>query len=164
MTEEELKKQQQSESGDVDNTDYIAAIKELKENSVSKDKYDALAKEKKELLNALVNGQGIEQQNEEKLESREFYYKKYKENKFSNDLDYWDNFLKLRKATIKEYGSDPCVTGNYGFTPEGGRAEPEYGEKETIEEQMNLIEDMIKESEGNPIVFETLMQSSLPRK
>ena len=164
MTEEELKKQQQSESGDVDNTDYIAAIKELKENSVSKDKYDALAKEKKELLNALVNGQGVEQQHEEKLESREFYYKKYKENKFSNDLDYWDNFLKLRKATIKEYGSDPCVTGNYGFTPEGGRAEPEYGEKETIEEQMNLIEDMIKESEGNPIVFETLMQSSLPRK
>ena len=101
MTEEELKQQQQqSESGNVDNTDYIAAIKELKENSVSKDKYDALAKEKKELLNALVNGQGNDQQNEQKLESREFYYKKNKEIKFSNDLDYWDNFLKLRKATI----------------------------------------------------------------
>ena len=163
MTQEELLNQQ-SESGDVDNTDYIAAIKELKENSVSKDKYDALAKEKKELLNALVNGQGVEQQNEEKLESRDHYYKKYKENKFSNAWDYWDNILKLRKATIKEYGSDPCVTVSYGFTPEGSRAEPEYGEKETIEEQMNLIEDMIKESEGNPIVFETLMQSSLPRK
>lgn len=161
---EEIKKDIITEDTAVDNADYIKAIKELKENSVSKEKYDTLAKEKKELLNALVNGQGIEQQNEEKLESREFYYKKYKENKFSNDLDYWDNFLKLRKATIKEYGSDPCVTGNYGFTPEGGRAEPEYGEKETIEEQMNLIEDMIKESEGNPIVFETLMQSSLPRK
>lgn len=164
MTEEELLKQQSESQGEADNTDYIQAIKALKENSVSKEKYDTLAKEKKELLNALVNGQGIDQQNEEKLESREFYYKKYKENKFSNDLDYWDNFLKLRKATIKEYGSDPCVTGSYGFTPEGGRAEPEYGEKETIEEQMNLIEDMIKESEGNPIVFETLMQSSLPRK
>lgn len=164
MTEEELLKQQSESQGEQDNTDYIQAIKSLKENSVSKDKYDALAKEKKELLDALVNGQGIDQQNEASLESREHYYKKYKENNFSNDLDYWDNFLKLRKATIKEYGADPCVTGNYGFTPEGGRAEPEYGEKETIEEQMKLIEDLIKESEGNPIVFETLLQSSLPRK
>ena len=167
MTEEELLKQQQqnSETGDVvDNADYIAAIKELKENSVDKAKYDALAKEKKELLDALVNGQSIEQQNENALEAREVYYKKYKENKFSNDLEYWDNFLKLRKATINEYGYDPCVTGNYGFTPEGTKLEASYGEAETIEQQMNLIEGMVSEADGNPVVFEALMQSSLPRK
>lgn len=164
MTEEELLKQQSESQGEQDNADYIQAIKSLKENSVSKDKYDALAKEKKELLDALVNGQGIEQQNEASLEPREYYYNKYKENNFSNDLDCLDNFLKLRKATIKEYGGDPCVTGNYGFTPEGGRVEPAYGEKETIEEQMNFLEELVKESEGNPIVFETLLQSSLPRK
>jgi len=164
MTEEEILKQQQSDSGEVDNTDYITAIKELKENSVSKDKYDALAKEKKELLDALVNGQTIEQQNENKLESREVYYKKYKKNEFSNDLEYWDNFLKLRKATMEEFGYDPCVTGSYGFTPEGTKAESSYGEAETIEQQMQLIEDMVEEAHGNPAVFETLLQSSLPRK
>lgn len=165
MTEEELlKQQQQSESGAVDNTDYIDAIKSLKENSVSKDKYDALAKEKKELLDALVNGQSVEQQNEDKLEAREVYYKKYKENKFSSDLDYWDNFLKLRKATMNEFGYDPCVTGSYGFTPEGTKLEATYGEAETIEQQMDAIEGMVEEAKGNPVVFEALMQSSLPRK
>ena len=165
MTEEELLQQQQSESqGAEDNTDYIQAIKTLKDNTVSKDKYDALAKEKKELLDALVNGQSVEQQNEDKLEAREVYYKKYKENKFSSDLDYWDNFLKLRKATMNEYGYDPCVTGSYGFTPEGTKLEATYGEAETIEQQMNIIEGMVEEANGNPVVFEALMQSSLPRK
>lgn len=163
MTEEELL-QQQSGSGEVDNTDYITAIKSLKENSVSKDKYDALAKEKKELLDALVNGQSVEQQNENVLEAREVYYKKYKENKFSSDLDYWDNFLKLRKATMNEFGYDPCVTGSYGFTPEGTKLEATYGEAETIEQQMDLIEGMVEEANGNPVAFEALMQSSLPRK
>lgn len=157
---------QQSVSGEVvDNTDYITALKELKANSVSKDKYDALNEEKKRLLDAIVNGEEVStQEQEEQLESREVYYKKYKENKFSNDLDYWDNFLKLRKATINEYGADPCVTGSYGLTPEGNKLEPSYGEVESIEDQMNLIEDFIKQSEGNPMVFDTLMQSSLAKK
>ena len=65
---------------------------------------------------------------------------------------------------MKEYGADPCVAGNYGLTPEGGRANAAYGEAETVEEQMNLIEDFIKEANGNPLVFSTLMQSALPRK
>ena len=116
------------------------------------------------MLDALVNGQSVEQQNENTLEAREVYYKKYKENKFSSDLDYWDNFLKLRKATMNEFGYDPCVTGSYGFTPEGTKVEATYGEAETIEQQMDLIEGMVEEANGNPVVFEALMQSSLPRK
>ena len=166
MQENENLKNQNSDSGDVvDNTDYIEALKDLKQNSVNKDKYDALKSENKKLLEALVNGQQVEVQPEgSKLESRDTYYKKYKENNFPNDLEYWDNFLKLREATIKEYGQDPCVTGSYGLTPEGVKQDPAYGEAETIEEQMDIIKGFIEESEGNPIVFETLMQSSLPRK
>ena len=149
----------------VDNTDYIDAIKDLKQNSVGKDKYDALKAENKKLLDAIVNGQELpNQSNSESLDSRLDYYKKYKENKFNSDLEYWENFINLRKATMKEYGADPCVAGNYGLTPEGGRANAAYGEAETVEEQMNLIEDFIKEANGNPLVFSTLMQSALPRK
>lgn len=163
---EENLKNEQSVSGDVvDNTDYIEALKELKQNSVSKDKYDALNEEKKRLLEAIVNGEEASaQEKEPTLESRDVYYKKYKENNFSNDLEYWDNFLKLRKATIKEYGSDPCVTGSYGLTPDGGKIDPTYGEADIIAEQMDMIEDFVKKSEGNPIAFESLLQSALPRK
>ena len=148
----------------VDNTDYITAIKELKENSVSKEKYDALASEKKQLLDALVNGQEASIQDEgAKLGTRLEYYKKYKENNFSNNLEYWDNFVKLRKATIEEYGADPTVTGNYGLTPEGDRVEPNYGEAEAMEKELGLIEDMIAEANGDPIVFDALMSSAIKK-
>ena len=73
----------------VDNTDYIDAIKDLKQNSVGKDKYDALKAENKKLLDAIVNGQELpNQSNSESLDSRLDYYKKYKENKFNSDLEY----------------------------------------------------------------------------
>ena len=45
----------------VDNTDYIAAIKELKQNSVDRSKYDALKAENKKLLDSIVNGTEIAQ-------------------------------------------------------------------------------------------------------
>ena len=153
----ELENQEQRiVENEVDNTDLITALKELKANSVSKDKYEALEAKNKEILEASMNAW----KTDERLE----YYKKYKDNKFATDLEYWDNLIKLRKATIKEYGADPCVTGNYGLTPEGGKVEAAYGEAETVEEQFSLIEDMIKESDGNSQVFEALLHSALPRK
>lgn len=149
----------------VDNTDYIEAIKDLKQNSVAKEKYDTLRAENKKLLDAIVNGQDVSiPTQEEQLGSRLEYYKAYKENNFKTDLDYWKNMVNLRKATIKEYGADPCVTGNYGLTPDGNRIEPEYGEAEAIAETFDTIEQIIDESENNPAVFETLMQSAVKRK
>jgi hypothetical protein len=147
----------------VEDTDYITAIKELKENSVSKDKYDALEAEKKKLLEVIVSGQEQEAP-EEELKDRAYYYDLYKKNNFNSNLDFWDNFIKLRKATIKEYGGDPTVTGEFGFLPDGTKFEHTFGEDQVQEEQMNLIEDLIEQSNGNPIAFDKLMQSSLPRK
>ena len=151
-----------SEETVVDNTDYITAIKELKENSVSKDKYDALMAERKQLIDSIVNGQPESDQEEEpELESRLYYYKKYKENKFNSNLEYWDNLVKLRKATIAEYGADPTVTGNYGLTPDGQKVDPAYGEPEAMEHSFEVIENMINEADGDPKVFDALMQSSI---
>lgn len=151
-----------SEETVVDNTDYITAIKELKENSVSKDKYDALMAERKQLIDSIVNGQPeIDQEEEPELESRLYYYKKYKENKFNSNLEYWDNLVKLRKATIAEYGADPTVTGNYGLTPDGQKVDPAYGEPEAMEHSFEAIENMINEADGDPKVFDALMQSSI---
>lgn len=148
----------------VDNANYIDAIKDLKQNSVSKEKYDALVAENKKLVDALVNGEEIETEQEEELKPRLDYYKAYKENKFNTDLEYWTNFLNLREATIKEYGKDPCVTGNYGLSPEGERVEPAYGEAETIDQQLGIIKDMIAEADGDPTVFSTLMQAAMKKR
>ena len=57
MTDDE-----KSVSGEVDdnNTDYIAAINELKQNSVDRSKYEQLRADNKRLLDSIVNGQTIE--------------------------------------------------------------------------------------------------------
>ncbi len=162
MQDENLEKRIEEEV--VDNANYIDAIKEIKQNSVSKEKYDALVAENKKLVDALVNGEEIETEQEEELKPRLDYYKAYKENKFNTDLDYWTNFLNLREATIKEYGKDPCVTGNYGLSPEGERVEPAYGEAETIDQQLGVIKDMIAEADGDPTVFSTLMQAAMKKR
>ena len=65
---------------------------------------------------------------------------------------------------MKEFGSDPCVTGSYGFTPDGDKISATYGEEETIADQMDLIEGMVKEADGNPFLFKTLMSSAMPKK
>lgn len=162
MADEEIKRNEETV---VDNTDYIAAIKELKENSVEKGKYDTLKAENKKLLDALVNGSDIDTESSQpELKSRLEYYKAYKENKFNTDLDYWTNFLNLREATIKEYGKDPLVTGNYGLTPEGEKVEPAYGEQEAMDNLCNGIAQMIDEADGDPNVFRILFESARNKK
>lgn len=39
-----------------DSNDYIEAIKEMKQNSVSKEAYEKLKKENKQLLDSIING------------------------------------------------------------------------------------------------------------
>ena len=58
MTEEEKK----VETGKVDDTqvDYIEAIKNLKQNTVDRSKYDELKAENKKLLDSIVNGQSVD--------------------------------------------------------------------------------------------------------
>ena len=164
MAEQEIKRNVEE---DVTNTDVVDALKDLQENSVSKEKYEALEAdynaEKKKWIDAFVNGR-LEDDSETKLESRLELYKKFKDNNFATDLDTMTNLINLRKATIKEYGLDPCVTGNFGLTPEGGKLDPAYGEAETIAAQFDLLEDIVKEANGNPLEYQRLLQAHLPRK
>lgn len=156
---------ERSEEEVVDNTDYITAIKELKQNSVEKAKYDSLKAENKKLLDAIVNGQEAhEAPQEEQIGARLDYYKDYKKNNFKTDLEYWDNLVKLRKATIKETGKDPCVTGQFGAkTPSGEIIRPSYGEEEMVKSQFDTIEKMLEEADGNAEYFEELLKSGLNR-
>ena len=150
-------------SGEViDNSEYLAAIKELKANTVDKAKYEALQADNKRLLDAVINGQTVESESEPvELPSRLELYKKFKENNFSTDLDYWSNIVELRDATIREYGADPCVTGNFGVGPDGQRVDPEYGEAEQTAEGFETIKEMIKQANGNPTTFRLLMTRAM---
>ena len=146
MTDEKLTNETGTEV--VDNTDYIAAINELKANSVDRSKYDALKAENKKLLQAVVNGQQIEGQVQaeqpgiDELRSKLF---RSEDNSLTN-LEYIDTALKLREALIEKGDPDP-------FVPTGSKYNPTQSDYEKAERVATILQEMVDDSQGDPHVF-----------
>ena len=137
----------------VDNTDYIAAIKELKQNSVDRSKYEALRAENKKLLDSIVNGTEIAQPAVEQKKSigelREAYLKEDQSN-----LEYITNTLKLREAIIAEGKPDP-------FLPIGEQIMPTDEDVKTAEKVANVLQECVDYAEGDSAVFTNELQRRL---
>lgn len=136
----------------VDNTDYIAAIKELKENSVDRSRYDALKAENKKLLDSIVNGNFVETTVEEKKsieELRENYLKEDQSN-----LEYITNTLKLREAIIAEGKPDP-------FLPIGEQIMPTDDDVKTAQKVADVLQECVDYAEGDSAVFTNELQRRL---
>ena len=137
----------------VDNTDYIAAIKELKQNSVDRSKYEALRAENKKLLDSIVNGTTVElppvEQKKSIGELRDAYLKEDQSN-----LEYITNTLKLREAIIAEGKPDP-------FLPIGEQIMPTDEDIKTAEKVANVLQECVDYAEGDSAVFTNELQRRL---
>lgn len=136
----------------VDNTDYITAIKELKENSVDRSKYNALKAENKKLLDSIVNGTPVEVKVEDKKsieELREAYLKEDQSN-----LEYITNTLKLREAIMAEGKPDP-------FLPIGEQIMPTDQDIATAQKVADVLQECVDYAEGDSAVFTNELQRHL---
>ena len=99
-----------------DNTVYIDAIQELKENSVDRKVYDKLKAENDKLVKALVDGgtlpTGESVQVRSLAECREAF-----KAKTTSQCEYMENLLALRDAAIREGEPDPFVATGHHVTP-----------------------------------------------
>lgn len=134
----------------VDNTDYIAAIKELKENSVDRSKYEALKAENKKLLDSIVNGTEIAQQQTEEKKSVEELRKNYLKEDQTN-LEYIENTLKLREALMAEGKPDP-------FLPIGNQILPTDEDIATANKVADVLQQCVDYAEGDSSVFTNELQ------
>jgi hypothetical protein len=137
----------------VDNTDYIAAINELKQNSVDRSKYDALKAENKKLLDSIVNGTEIAQPAVEQKKSVEELRAAYLKEDQSN-LEYITNALKLREAIIAEGKPDP-------FLPIGEQIMPTDDDVKTAEKVAQVLQECVDYAEGDSAVFTNELQRRL---
>ena len=137
----------------VDNTDYIAAIKALKENSVDRSKYEALRAENKKLLDSIVNGTTVELPPAEQKKSIEALRAAYLKEDQSN-LEYITNTLKLREAIIAEGKPDP-------FLPIGEQIMPTDDDIKTAEKVANVLQECVDYAEGDSAVFTNELQRRL---
>lgn len=137
----------------VDNTDYIAAIKELKENSVDRSKYDALKAENKKLLDSIVNGTDVDLPAKEEKKSIEELRDAYLKEDQSN-LEYITNTLKLREAIIAEGKPDP-------FLPIGEQIMPTDEDIATANKVAQVLQECVDYAEGDSSVFTNELQRRL---
>ena len=161
-------KEQISVTGTVeDNTqDYLAAIKELKENSVDRSKYDELRAENKRLIDAVVNGQpGQEEQvvsKHTKEEIDDLRNELFNSPRELNNLEYITKAMELREALMENGEPDP-------FLPVGKQISPTRDDIEGAEKVAQVYKECIEYADGDSEVFTNeLMRRTrdvkLPRK
>ena len=127
-------------------TDYVEAIKTLKQNSVSKADYDALRLENKKLLQAVVNGQTVEVEPEEPEVDLAQLRKNVFDNPDQTNLEYVTNVLKLRDAVLEKEGYDVFVPQSSQYSP----TQDDIARAQKVAEQ---FQEMVDIADGNPNVF-----------
>ena len=133
MEDNELKKVE-------DNTqDYLAALQQLKENSVDKSQYEQLKEENKKLINAVLNGQTVEQtpQLRDVNEIREDLFSKEHSNREFAELS-----LELRNTLLAKGEKDP-------FLPIGSKVEITQSDYEKAEQFANTLQHCLDESQDD---------------
>ena len=134
-----------------DNTqDYLAAIKELKENSVNRSEYDKLRAENNRLIDAVVNGQpGQEEQvvvKHSKEQIDDLRNELFNSPRELNNLEYITKALELREALIENGKPDP-------FLPVGKQISPTRDDLEGAEKVAQVYKECIDYAEGDSEVF-----------
>ena len=139
-----------------DNTnDYIAQIKNLKENSVSKDDYDKLRLDNKRLIDALANGTQLEGKVEPKTSAvekiNECRTKLFAKGSNLNNLEYCDTALQLRDALIEKGERDP-------FLPFGHNVIATESDIETANRVATIMKECIDYADGDSDIFTNELQ------
>lgn len=129
--------------------DYLAAIKELKENSVDRSEYDKLKAENKKLLDSIVNGTEVALPKAEKKSVEELRAVYLKEDQ--TNLEYIENALKLREALIAEGKPDP-------FLPVGEQILPTDDDVKTAQKVADVLQECVDYAEGDSAVFTNELQ------
>lgn len=130
--------------------DYIATINAMKQNSVSREQYEKLKNENKELLNTLINGgqvtNVIEAPTKTIQELRAELFSKDAAEKGMTNLEFVQKSLELRDAIIKSGGTDP-------FLPVGKGIEITRDDYEAAEFTAQQFQECIDIADGNSEVF-----------
>ena len=132
--------------------DYLAAINELKQNSVNREDYNKLKAENKKLLDSIVNGTPVEVQSPQRKSIEELRAAYLKEDQ--TNIDYISNTLKLREALIAEGKPDP-------FLPIGEQILPTDEDIAAANKVASVLQECVDYAEGDSAVFTNELQRRL---
>lgn len=139
-----------------DNTnDYIEQIKNLKENSVSKDDYNKLKADNKKLIDALANGTQLNEKVDSKIDAVEninnLRKKLFSKGNDLSNLEYCDTALQLRDALIEKGMRDP-------FLPFGHDVIATDSDIESANRVATIMKECIDYADGDSNIFTNELQ------
>jgi len=131
--------------------DYLAAINELKKNSVSRSDYEKLRAENKKLIDSVVNGQQEQVQAQQAVVHTQEEIQQLRNELFNPEIEhtnlaYVQKALELRQAIIENGGVDP-------FIPIGKQISPTTEDCEIAEKCAKVYQECIDYAEGNSELF-----------
>lgn len=132
-------------------TDYISAIKEMKQNSVDKATYNKLKDENKQLLDALVNGKEINIEQKEKVDVDELRKKLFANDTQLSNLDYVKTALDLRTALIENGERDP-------FLPVGDKVQLTVDQIDKAALIAETLQECVDFADGDSGIFTAELQ------
>ena len=139
-----------------DTNNYIEAIREMKANSVSRDSYNKLKEDNKQLLEALINGGQIDipTAEEQTISAQEAIdnFHQLAGRKKGKPLDYQftAELLKMRDIVLEEKGEDVFLPSN--------PTDADYRNAADVEAFLSYL---VEVSDGNNEVFEREMNRHL---
>lgn len=147
MADETNNSVSQQENVEQDTNNYIEAIKEIKANSVSKQAYDKLREENKQLLDSLINGKEIElPKQKEPVDIDKIRSKLFDEDRPLSNLEYVSNALKLRDELLEKGERDP-------FLPYGQNISPTDEDITKAERVATVMKECLEYADGDSELF-----------
>jgi hypothetical protein len=134
--------------------DYLATIKELKENTVDRKQYEELVTENRKLLKSIVDGRGeVDQPKQEAVENvKELRAKLFGPDAHEvNNLEYIKSALELRKQLILKGEVDP-------FLPIGEKITPTHDDELAAQRVADVLQECVEYANGDSAVFTTELQ------
>ena len=126
--------------------DYIDTINDLKQNTVSKEKYNQLLEEKKGLIDALKNGNQYNVPEEEKVDIEQLRKDLFQNNKPLTNLEYVSKSLQLRNAILEQEGVDI-------FMPNGHKYQYDPDDQEKANYVAQMFQECIDYADGDSQLF-----------
>lgn len=131
---------------EMNNEQYIAAIEELKANTVSRESYNKLRNENKQLLDALVSGKELPKEPEVKPSVEDLRKKLFSADCDMSNLSFVETALSLRDSLIEAGERDP-------FLPYGDKVDITSEQIEAANKVAAGLREMVDFAEGDSGVF-----------
>lgn len=134
-------------------TNYIEVISEMKKNTVSKEEYNKVLEENRQLLNAMVNGETVNNPTPEPQVDIQGLRNDLLTKDLTN-LEFAQKALELREELLRRGQDDP-------FLPNGHEYISNEFDTNEAQRTADALQHCIDVAQGNPNIFQNELQRIL---